>query len=148
MSRVSEPRPLVRCNDRRAARARRGGVALRAVPVRLRGAGPRAAAALLAVLLSCLAGSALAASLDGAKAAGLVGERPDGYLGLVAADAPVDVKALVSDVNARRRAEYAKIAKANGTSVDAVAALAGAKLVERAGAGEFVMTSAGRWVRK
>jgi uncharacterized protein YdbL (DUF1318 family) len=104
-------------------------------------------AAGLAVLL-CTAGVAVAVELADAKAAGQVGERPDGYLGLVHDDAPAEVKALVDDVNAKRRAEYAKIAAQNDTSVDVVGTLAGRKLVERTEAGRYVMTPAGKWLKK
>jgi uncharacterized protein YdbL (DUF1318 family) len=58
------------------------------------------------------------------------------------------VTALVEDINGKRRQKYSAIAKKNGTSVSAVAALAGAKLVANAAPGEYVMTSSGQWVRK
>ena len=51
-----------------------------------------------ALVLVLAAAPVLAADLDGAKAAGQVGERVDGYLGLVDANAPADVKALVERV--------------------------------------------------
>jgi uncharacterized protein YdbL (DUF1318 family) len=56
--------------------------------------------------------------------------------------------ALVDYINARRRAKYKKIAARNGTSVDSVGALAGIKLIERAGAGEYVESARGQWTRK
>lgn len=99
-------------------------------------------------LLALAAPPALAADLNGAKAAGQVGERPDGYLGLVEANAPADVKTLVEDVNRRRRAKYAEIAQKNGLPVEAVAAQAGAKLTERVPAGQYRMDANGRWVRR
>ena len=49
-------------------------------------------AALLFGLFVSLA--AAAATLDSAKAEGWIGERPDGYLGLVRSDAPADVQAV------------------------------------------------------
>jgi uncharacterized protein YdbL (DUF1318 family) len=101
------------------------------------------------VLALTLATAAHAASeLDTAKAAGQVGERPDGYVGLVAADAPETVKQLVSSVNQGRREKYTEIATRNSAPVEAVAARAGAKLIERAAPGEYVMDAEGRWVRK
>jgi len=101
-----------------------------------------------AVLLIAVAPSAWAEDLDAAKAAGLVGERPDGYLGLVSASAPPAVKQLVQDINAKRKLKYAEIAKQNGTEVDAVAALAGAKLIERTPAGQYVMGVDVHWQKK
>ena len=104
-------------------------------------------AAPLLFLAMGLAAPAAAESIDAAKARGEVGERTDGYLGLVSGDAPAAVKQLVDDVNARRREKYATIAKKNGATLEAVAALAGRKLVERATAGEYVKTRAG-WTRR
>jgi uncharacterized protein YdbL (DUF1318 family) len=79
---------------------------------------------------------------------GLVGERIDGYLGVVDSGAPADVKRLVEQINAEREAKYAEIAKAQGAPVQAVAQIAGEKLVERAGSGEYVMGADGQWRRK
>ena len=105
--------------------------------------------AIAAVLLFAAgAPSARADELDSAKAAGQVGERPDGYLGVVATGAPPAVTQLVTDLNARRKAKYAEIAKQNGTAVDAVAALMGQKLIERTPPGQFAMGADGRWIRK
>jgi uncharacterized protein YdbL (DUF1318 family) len=100
------------------------------------------------LLFVAVAPSARADELDSAKAAGQVGERPDGYLGVVSPSAPPAVKQLVDDVNAKRKGKYGEIAKQNGTAVDAVAALMGAKLIERAPAGHYVMGANGRWVKK
>jgi hypothetical protein len=99
-------------------------------------------------LLAVPSGVVLADSLDVAKKAGSVGERPDGYLGVVATDAGPDVKALVKEINEKRKKSYSEIAKKRGATVEAVAALAGAKLVGGAPAGQYVMTKSGNWVRK
>lgn len=95
-----------------------------------------------------LAPPAAALDLDGAKAQGLIGEQTDGYVGAVAADAAADVKQLVAQVNAKRRAAYEDIARRNGTAVAAVAALAGQKLIDRAPAGAWIGDGTGRWYRK
>jgi uncharacterized protein len=104
------------------------------------------AIALLAVGLGF--GPAFADALDDAKAAGLVGERIDGYLGVVDSGAPADVRRLVEQINAERRAEYAEIADKKGVPVKAVAQIAGEKLINRAGGGEYVMGADGQWRRK
>jgi hypothetical protein len=102
-----------------------------------------------AALLSLAAApSAHADELDAAKAAGHVGERADGYLGVVSPGAPASAKALVEGVNAKRRAKYAEIGKGNGTPVEAVAALMGEKLLERTPAGQYVMGADGKWKKK
>jgi len=100
------------------------------------------------LLLVAPAPGAWAEDIDDAKAAGWIGERPDGLLGVVNPAAPTDVKQLVTDVNAKRKTKYAEIAKQNGTAIDAVAALAGAKLIERTPAGQYVMGTDGRWKKK
>ena len=101
-------------------------------------------------VLALAAGSstpAFADDLSRAKAAGYLGERPDGYLGMVK-PAPADVVATMKDINNKRRARYEEIAKARGTSRAAVEAIAGAKLVEQAPPGSYVMDASGGWVRK
>ncbi len=98
------------------------------------------------LLLGALAANA--ATLDGAKSAGQIGEGVDGYLHLVDKNAPGDVKALVKDVNNKRKTKYEGIAKTRGASVKDVAALAGAKLVERTPAGQYVKDSSGKLQKK
>ncbi len=82
------------------------------------------------------------------KAQGLVGERADGYLGLVKSDAPADIKAAVQDINAKRKAAYQNLARQQNVTVEQVAALTGEKLIARAPAGEYVMHSGGQWSKK
>lgn len=91
---------------------------------------------------------AQALDLDAAKASGWIGERRDGYIGLVDASAPADASDLVARVNAERREAYESVAKQNGVPREQVEALAGQKLVGRAAPGTFVMDAAGRWIRK
>jgi uncharacterized protein YdbL (DUF1318 family) len=92
-------------------------------------------------------GPAVAGPLEDAKAEGLVGERIDGYLGVVGG-ASANVQSLVDRINAERKAKYAEIAKKQGAPVEAVAQIAGKKLIERAGSGEYVMGANGNWQRK
>ncbi|MEQ9559380.1 MAG: YdbL family protein [Rhodospirillales bacterium] len=103
--------------------------------------------ALAAVLVITLTVNAFALDLGAAKGQGLVGERPDGYLGAVAAGR-ADVQALVNDINAQRRTKYQGIAERRGTTLAAVEQFVGQKLISRAGPGEYVMTPGGQWVRK
>lgn len=90
--------------------------------------------------------AAHAGQLDDAKAAGLVGEKADGYVGAVTGG--TDIDGLIDQVNAGRQAKYAEIASKRGAPVDAVAAIAGKKLIERAPSGHYVMGSDGQWQRK
>jgi len=103
----------------------------------------------ITLMTSCLlALPAAAQSLDQAKAAGQVGEKVDGFVGVVAADAPAEVRAMVERINAERRARYAEIAQKQNAPLDAVAKIAGQKLIERAPAGQYVLGADGRWRQK
>ena len=102
----------------------------------------------LAVLLFSLAlgGAAIAGPLDDAKAAGWVGERLDGYVGIIPG-APASATALAGGINSKRRNKYQGIAAANGTSLEAIEIMVGQKLIARARPGEIVMNASGQWVR-
>lgn len=106
---------------------------------------------LLGVLATALgtaapAGAQDAGALAAAKQAGAIGERPDGLVGIVDG-APAGTADLVERVNAERMARYRQIAQKNGTSVEAVQAVAGRELIGRTPAGQFVF-SGGGWTRK
>ena len=104
--------------------------------------------AIVFMSLGLLAAPGLAASLDQAKAVGQVGERIDGYLGVVDANAPADVRALVDQINAERQAKYQEIADKQKAPVAAVAQIAGKKLIERTPKGEYVLDADGQWRKK
>lgn len=113
--------------------------------------GRRVVLALLGLLIVgvlALPTVAAAQSVDAAKAAGSVGERFDGYLGVVTPDAPASVRQMVEAVNADRRQRYADIAARTGATVAEVSLLAGQKLVANAAPGEYVMGTDRRWVRR
>jgi len=97
----------------------------------------------IAVSAPAVAQDALAA----AKAAGQIGERPDGLVGFLPG-APETAERLVQQVNAQRIARYRDIAKSNGTTLEQVQVVAGKQLVERTPAGQYVEAAPGRWVRK
>ena len=89
-----------------------------------------------------------AAPLDDAKAAGLVGERPDGYLAAVQPNPPPDIAALVKEVNAKRRAAYEDIAAKENVPVDQVGAVTAEKIMQQAPAGEYFLNPDGSWTKK
>jgi hypothetical protein len=100
--------------------------------------------AALALALTPIAAFAL--SLEEAKSQGFVGERPDGYLGVVQDSA--GVTDLVKTINNQRRAEYDRIAGQNGTPRDAIEKLAAQKAYERTPAGQYVQGANGSWMKK
>jgi uncharacterized protein YdbL (DUF1318 family) len=101
---------------------------------------------LLAALLLVCSGLVMALDLGSAKSQGLVGEQPDGYLGVI--KATPDAVGLAADINAKRRAAYEAIAKKNGATLDQVAVLAGQKAIEVSSPGTYVKTPGGQWVKK
>ena len=72
-----------------------------------------------------------AADLGAAKASGQVCEQADGYL-RANAGAPGDVQQMAKNINAKRRAEYDKIAKKNKVTLAQVARLTAEKVINKA----------------
>jgi len=97
-------------------------------------------------LFAAVPASAQGLSLQDAQARGLVGEKLDGYVGVVQ-NAPGVVQ-LVNDVNLQRRQLYRDIARKNNIPLDTVERLAADKAIKRAGSGEYVQDATGKWVRK
>lgn len=89
---------------------------------------------------------AAALSLEEAKAKGLVGEKPNGYLGAVNPSGP-DVQALTTEVNQKRRQAYEDIARRHGTQIESVETLAGQKAIQNTKTGHFV-EGPGGWTKK
>ncbi|MEM8617285.1 MAG: YdbL family protein [Pseudomonadota bacterium] len=107
-------------------------------------------ALLIGTALIFSAGQAAAGDpqIDAAKASGIVGERVDGYLGLVTGDAEDALKRKVSEINNKRRALYARLARDTDTTLAEVARVAGEKQLRDADRGDFIMDDRGRWTRK
>ena len=104
---------------------------------------------LLMVMAMVFAAPAMADALDEARAAGLVGERPDGLLGLVDPNAPAKVKSLVQSINAQRLQRYQETAAQEGVPAEQVGAIAGEKIINgRVKPGWYYMDSSGNWVKK
>ncbi len=61
------------------------------------------------------------------------------------ASATPEVRALVSDVNAKRRAQYQRIAQTNGIDLKDVELLAGQKAIERTASGHYVKLEGQSW---
>ena len=83
---------------------------------------------LLAAVLLLLAPAALAQTpaVDAARAAGAVGERYDGYVG-VATPVSAAVRNQVATINIRRRALYSNLASGRGASPQDVGVTAGSR---------------------
>jgi uncharacterized protein YdbL (DUF1318 family) len=90
--------------------------------------------------------SAQTLSLQEAQSRGFVGEKLDGYVGIVQ-NAP-GVAQLVNDVNLQRRQLYRDIARKNNIPLNTVERLAADKAINRAPSGEYVQDASGNWVKK
>jgi len=107
-----------------------------------------------AVVGVMIAGSAFAdvaaakAAVDAAKAAGIVGEQADGYLGFVASGDGA-TKAAVAEINAGRAEVYRQAAAKNNVTPEAAGAAAFQSVVRgKLKPGEFYKPAGGGWVRK
>jgi uncharacterized protein YdbL (DUF1318 family) len=87
-------------------------------------------------------------TLEEAKTQGLVGEQPNGYLGVVSPSASAEAQAVVNDINQKRRQSYEDIARRNGTNLQAVELLAGKTAIDNTRPGNFVQLPSGQWVKK
>ena len=99
-------------------------------------------------VILCLAAvaPAFAMSVEEAKTKGLVGERANGYLGVVNPGSQ-EAQSLTNEVNTKRRQAYEDIAARNRTQLEAVEALAGEKAIQNTKPGHFV-EGPGGWTRK
>jgi len=89
------------------------------------------------------------ARVDSAKAAGVVGEQADGFLGFVTGAADPSLKAAVAEINAGRAELYREAAAKNGVSPDAAGAAAFNSVVKaKLRPGEFYKPIGGGWVKK
>ena len=92
-----------------------------------------------------LSTTASAMTLQEAKAAGLLGERADGYVGVVS-DTP-EANRIAEDMNAKRRTGYQDIAAERGLTQEEVEAVAGQRNIRETPGGEYIYTTNG-WQRK
>ncbi|MFD1789740.1 YdbL family protein [Sphingomonas floccifaciens] len=81
-----------------------------------------------------------------ARAAGQVGEQPDGYLGIVGSPTP-ELRALVNNINIQRKAAYTRQA-GNGATVEQMAFVAGCNLISQTSAGEKYQSPNGQWLTR
>lgn len=91
---------------------------------------------------------AFALSLQEAKSNGLVGERKDGYVGYVVTPPANDVKAVVKEVNNKRKAKFTESAKSNQLKTEQVANRFYQRAVKATADGHYYQDASGAWVKK
>lgn len=100
-----------------------------------------------AVALGAFAGAAHAQrdpAYEAARSSGKVGEKMDGYLGIVGASSP-DLERIVKDINIKRRAVYAEKAQAANATLEEYALTAGCMSIARTAPGEKYQAPDGSW---
>jgi uncharacterized protein len=102
---------------------------------------------LAAALVAAAPAAAQTPAVNAARAAGAVGERFDGYIG-VAAPVTSAVRSQVATINIRRRSLYSNLAAAKGVSPQDVGITAACQLLARVGIGEAYMLNDGAWRRR
>ena len=91
---------------------------------------------------------AFALSLQEAKTSGLVGERNDGYVGYVVTPPRDDVKAVVKEVNNKRKAKFSESARSNNLKTEQVANRFYQRALKATASGNYYQDSNGSWVKK
>lgn len=81
---------------------------------------------------------------EAARADGSIGEKPDGYLGIVGGG-DGQLQRLVSDINLKRKQVYTERASAEGSTVEQFAFTAGCNTISRTKPGEKYQAPDGSW---
>ncbi|WP_394728076.1 YdbL family protein [Altererythrobacter sp. GH1-8] len=103
--------------------------------------------AVAALALAGLAGVAYAQrdpAYEAARSSGQVGEKMDGYLGIVGSASP-DLQRLVDDINIKRKAVYSQRAQEARATLEEYALTAGCQAIARTVPGEKYQAPDGSW---
>ena len=74
----------------------------------------------------------------------MIGEKPDGYLGYATTPTPA-IRALVEDLNIKRKAAYTRRAQATNSTVEQFAFASGCNLIQQTEIGERYQAPGGQW---
>ncbi|PEQ13434.1 hypothetical protein B2G71_06960 [Novosphingobium sp. PC22D] len=99
-----------------------------------------------ALAVGAIAGPALARdpAYEAARAAGKVGEKMDGYIGIVGSG-DADLRKMVDDINIKRKAVYAQKAQEQHATVEQYAFTSGCLLISQTKPGEKYQAPDGSW---
>lgn len=104
-------------------------------------------AAAIATALAGMASPAFAQrdpAYASARSSGQVGEKMDGYIGIVGAATPA-LQRIVNDINIKRRAVYSERAKATNATLEEYALTAGCQAILATSSGEKYQAPDGSW---
>jgi uncharacterized protein len=102
---------------------------------------------LLLALFTAVPAAAQTPAVEAARAAGIIGERYDGYLGVASAVSGA-VRSQVATINIQRRSLYSNLAARKGVSPQDVGITAGCQLLARVAVGQAYMWADGVWRRR
>ena len=92
--------------------------------------------------------SAWAIDIRDAKDQGLVGEANTGYIAAVQLPASAEVRALIADVNEKRKATFVQTANKTGATLPQVANRFYELAVQKTAKGHYYQDSSGNWTKK
>ncbi len=101
-------------------------------------------AALIALGLTMPASAQRDPAYEAARENGSIGEKPDGYLGIVSGG-DGQLQRLVNDINLKRKQVYTDRASAEGSTVEQFAFTAGCNTISRTKPGEKYQAPDGSW---
>ena len=101
----------------------------------------------VALLAAAPSAAAQTPAVNAARAAGIVGERYDGYMGFMTTPSAA-VRSQVAAINIQRRSLFSSLAASRGASPQDVGITAGCQLLARVGVGQAYMLADGVWRRR
>jgi uncharacterized protein YdbL (DUF1318 family) len=101
-----------------------------------------------AIGLVLLLQNAWAIDIRDAKEQGLVGEANTGYIAALQSPASAEVRALVADVNGKRKAQFEDTAEKTGVTVAQVAYRFYELAMQRTAPGHYYQDPGGQWKKK
>ena len=82
-----------------------------------------------------------------ARASGQIGEKMDGYLGIVGAET-AELRRIVNDINIKRRAVYSEKAQSANATLEEYAFAAGCQAIAKTAPGEKYQAPDGSWATR
>ncbi len=101
-----------------------------------------------AIGLLLLLQNAWAIDIRDAKEQGLIGEANTGFIAAVRSPASAEVRALIADVNAKRKAQFNQTAQKTGATPAQVAYRFYELAVQRTAPGHYYQDASGQWQKK
>jgi uncharacterized protein YdbL (DUF1318 family) len=102
---------------------------------------------LIAATLLIASPLSFALTLDEARSKGMLGENASGYVEMTPRG-DADAKAVMVEVNTKRKAKYQTIANEQNTALKNIEKIAGEKITGKLPAGQFYKDANGKWNKK